>query len=548
MKKIYLKFMHNIAIFSLLTLLFLGILINIYFTEINSITSQNDTLLSLKKNSFNVNLTWNITWGGGADDYKPDIAIGNDGFIYCSGSTTSFGSGSSDMALVKFSSNGTLIWSKMWGGINFEQSFGVEVDNYENIYCVGITDSFTLGLYDLVLVKYASNGTQLWNKTWGGTNYDYGYEVAVGPNGYIYCIGATRSYGAGNSDFLLVKFDSNGTIIWNTTWGGISTDEGNDLVIDSSGFIYCVGKSIGFFSISNCLALVKFAPNGTLLWNSSWDGPNDDSGYGITIDSNGYLYCSATTNSYGSGLKDFALIKFDSINGSIIWNTTFGGPSNDYNFDVVVDKFGFIYCAGQTQSFGVSNEDLMLVRFSHDGNKLWNLTWGGTGFDKAFHIVLNDLESLYLSGDTTSFGLGSRDFAILKYDFTPPDPPLLNPISPSLDTDGKIYLNWNNVSDAVNYSIYRNTNYINSVDGLSPITHTTNTNFMDTIETNGDYYYVIVAHSYYGNSSISNCEHVMVSIPTTSSSPTIPGFEFLYLILGLIAIIYTFYRKRSLFQ
>ncbi|MHA1230306.1 MAG: SBBP repeat-containing protein [Candidatus Helarchaeota archaeon] len=544
MKRIFLKCIKKTSTSIILTLLIVAILLNINSTNV-PIVNKGDTSILLKY-SINTELSWNVTWGGGGDDCGSDVAISPNDSIYCAGSTTSYAVGSNDLALVKFSSNGSEIWFKTWGGIKSDRAYGVDIDKKGNIYCVGITDSYTLGSYDLLLIKFAPNGTKLWNTTWGETDADYGYEVAVDSNGFIYCIGETYSYGAISADFVLVKFDPNGNVIWNTTWGGPSTDRGRDLVIGPDGNIYCVGESIGFLGPTYCLAVVKFAPNGTLIWFSKWDGPDEDYGLGITIDSNGYLYCSATTYSYGAGLRDFALVKFNSSNGIIIWNTTFGGDFNDNNFDVVVDKYGYIYCAGNTESFGAGNEDFMLVRFSQDGNKIWNLTWGGIEFDKSLHIVIDDLKSLYLSGDTSSFGMGARDFALLRYDFIPPDPPVLEQISPPIDDDGKIQLKWNNVSDANRYYIYRDTKFITNITGLSPIAQTSNINFMDIIGTAGDYYYVIVAGSHYGNSSISNCVNVKVSFPTTPIM--IPGFDYLSVILVLIVIIYINIKRGPYFN
>jgi hypothetical protein len=107
----------------------------------------------------------------------------------------------------------------------------------------------------------------LWNNTWGGLSTEYNYGMTIDSNGYIYCIGYTKSFGAGMSDLALVKFYSNGTKVWNITGGGISNDCGWDVVVDVSGNIYCVGYTRSFGVGGDDLALLKFYSNGTKVWN-----------------------------------------------------------------------------------------------------------------------------------------------------------------------------------------------------------------------------------------------------------------------------------------
>jgi hypothetical protein len=94
----------------------------------------------------------------------------------------------------------------------------------------------------------------------------------------------------------------------------------------------------------------------------------------------------------------------------------------------------------------------------------------------------------------------------------PWEAPSLYPITPNPDTDGIIQLKWTRVRGATQYYVYRNTSPILSVDGLSPINITTNTNCTDNIMINGIYYYVVVAKYYEAFGTISDYHEIFVEL------------------------------------
>ncbi|MHA1266875.1 MAG: hypothetical protein ACTSRS_16680 [Candidatus Helarchaeota archaeon] len=190
-----------------------------------------------------VKLSWNSTFGGTSGDYGYGVAVASDGAIYCVGKTYSFGAGDWDLVLIKYTPTGTHEWNITWGGSGHDEGQGVAIASDGSVYCVGYTNSFGAGDYDLALVKFYSNGTRAWNTTWGGAQAEFGRGVAIGPDGNVYCVGETRSFGNGNEDLTLVKFSQNGIRIWNVTWGGTSTDRGRGIAITNFGIVYCVGYS-----------------------------------------------------------------------------------------------------------------------------------------------------------------------------------------------------------------------------------------------------------------------------------------------------------------
>ena len=366
-----------------------------------------------------------------------------------------------------------------------------------SIYFNFTTENSLQNLEELPITLHtnAENNALRWNTTWGGASSDSSWGVALDANGSVYCIGETWSFGAGGNDFALVKFAPNGTKLWNVTWGGAIMEIGRDVAVDANDSVYCTGSTSSFGAGGNDLALVKFAPNGTKLWNTTWGGANQDGGYGVAVDASGAVYNVGNMPSFGAGSDEFGLAKF-APNGTKLWNVTWGSAYEDPGHDVAVDIDGSVYCSGSTETFGA----------------------------------------------------GGNDFALVKFGLKPPEPPVLDPISPDPDEDGIIELNWSAVTEVDKYYIYRELSNITSVVGLTPKYAVTESNYTDTLATNGTYYYVIVAGTAFENSSISNCESVTVAIPPEPEEPGgIPGFELVYILIGLLALIYIG-QRRSLYR
>src|SRR5215510_3967792 len=107
--------------------------------------------------------------------------------------------------------------------------------------------------------------------TWGGADLDEADEVAVAPDGSVYLTGTTLSFGAGGRDAFLLKYAPNGSLAWQRTYGTAPTplttgDEfGLGVAAAPDGSAYVTGQ----FGEGN-LFLTKFDPNGNLLWQQTW--------------------------------------------------------------------------------------------------------------------------------------------------------------------------------------------------------------------------------------------------------------------------------------
>lgn len=203
---------------------------------------------------------------------------------------------------------------------------------------------------------------------------------------------------------------------WNRTWGGINDDYGENMVIDEYGDIYVVGTTYSF-GIGYCdVCLVKYNNLGDQLWNTTWGGESYDTAQAVVTDSLGNIYITGYTSSYGAGANDFFLLKYNQ-SGSFQWYRTFGGSVNELGRRIALDSFGNIYILGTTTSFGSGSRDVCLVKYNNSGNQEWYRTWGGSSLENAYALIIDSQNNIYLGGETYIYRstYSIYDLFLIKY-------------------------------------------------------------------------------------------------------------------------------------
>jgi len=178
-------------------------------------------------------------------------------------------------------------------------------------------------IYILLLFNpIISFGQTTFFNSYGGAGNDYGKSIITTIDTAYAIIGATESFGSGNTDMYLFKIDSLGNLLWSKTYGGANLDWGMDLkqTIDTG---YILTGYSNSESWDYNIYVIKTDALGDSLWTKTYGGNDWDFSYSIatTIDS-GYII-AGETYSYGYGLSDGYAIKLDSL-GDTLWTKTFG--------------------------------------------------------------------------------------------------------------------------------------------------------------------------------------------------------------------------------
>ncbi len=223
------------------------------------------------------NVKWQKTYGGSKDDEAHAVAVAPNGDIIVAGYTYSFGAGADDAWVLRLDENGNVKWQKTYGGEWSDVATAVALAPNGDIVVAGYTDSFGAGNIvagytksfgagndDFWVLRLDENGNIIWQKTYGGNNWDEANAVAIAPNGDTIVVGKTRSFGAGWDDFWVLRLDSEGNVKWQKTYGGKDVDEVRAVAIAPNGDIIVAGFTYSFGAGGGDAWVLRLPPDGEL--------------------------------------------------------------------------------------------------------------------------------------------------------------------------------------------------------------------------------------------------------------------------------------------
>jgi hypothetical protein len=129
-------------------------------------------------------LLWNQTHGGVFEEGANSIIVLSGGDYLIVGLTGSYGMGNQDVWLVRTDANGNHLWNQTYGGTFGDNGVAVIEVSSGGFALAGYTNSFGAGGADAWLIRTDVNGNLLWSRTYGGLDYDYGISVieVIGDN------------------------------------------------------------------------------------------------------------------------------------------------------------------------------------------------------------------------------------------------------------------------------------------------------------------------------------------------------------------------------
>ena len=257
---------------------------------------------------------WQESFGGSNDERANSVQQTADGGYIVAGYTSSSDGdvtsnlGQCDCWIIKLDNTGALVWQKTIGGTGNDMTYSIQQTSDGGYIMAGCSSSNNgdvsgnHGFIDFWVVKLTSTGSITWQKSLGGSENELAYAVQqTSDGGYIVC-GYTFSNDGNVSgkntdvtspDTWIVKLNSTGSIVWQKCFGGTSADIATTVQQTSDGGYIMAGSSASTDApvTGNHGAadywLVKLNSSGTLQWQKSLGGSNDDVATSIKETSDG---------------------------------------------------------------------------------------------------------------------------------------------------------------------------------------------------------------------------------------------------------------------
>ncbi|MCB2206223.1 T9SS type A sorting domain-containing protein [bacterium] len=350
------------------------------------------------------------------------------------------------------STNLMLEWNTFFGGVGTNVARATVVDAQDNIYVVGLAQEgwdnsiipFSGGSKNGFLAKFSSSGALLWHTYIPAAGASLN-DVTIDDNGNIIAIGSTTANwgnpvnqytSGGMADIQVVKFNSSGSLIWNTFAGGYNQDFGESVALDADGNIYITGYCWGYpgwgapirehSSSSSDHFVAKLNSDGEMLWNTFLGGDGFDANESdISVTGDGMLYVAGAGNaSWGNPVQAFSasmdvfVAALDS-SGGLVWNTFVGGAGDDRGIHLAVDGDDNIFLVGHssatwgtpivawTEGYLEEMTDAFAAKVSKEGYVVWNTFLGGGSRDDGREIIRHPDGTLYIVGQTYGVSWGT---------------------------------------------------------------------------------------------------------------------------------------------
>jgi hypothetical protein len=350
--------------------------------------------------------------GGSNLDVAYSIIQSSDGGYIVAGETWSFGAGGSDFYVVKLDSAGNVVWTKTIGGSDDDYAWSIIQSSDGGYVVAGETWSFGAGSSDFWVVKLDSSGNVQWTKTIGGSSGDYANSIIQSSDGGYVVVGQTNSFG---ENIFVVKLDSSGNVLWSKTISGSYYDFVRSIIQSSDGGYVVVGRTLRAGRYD--MYIVKLDSYGDVVWTKTIGGDDDhDEAYSIIQSSDGGYVVAGYTESFGAGGSDFYVVKLDS-SGNVQWTKTIGGSEKEVATSIIQSSDGGYVVAGFTESFGAGYFDIYVVKLDSSGNVQWTKTIIGRSSDDFPWSIIQSSDGGYVvAGHTYSLGAGGWDFYVVKMD------------------------------------------------------------------------------------------------------------------------------------
>ena len=449
------------------------------------------------------NVSWQKMYGGSSDDIPNCIRQTADGGYIVSGRTQSFGAGGFDAWVIRLDPSGNRIWQRTFGGTgSYDSAYSVVQNSEGGYYLAGWTDSYGAGSYDYWIIKIDSSGNSIWQRTMGGSSYDTPYASCLSVDDGLVVAGG-GSVGAGGYDAWIVNLDSSGNVAWQKAFGGTADDLAFSIEKTSDGCYIVAGFTKSYGAGNEDFFVLKLDSAGNRIWQRTYGGSLLDWAFSVRESADGGYIVAGRTTSFGAG-TDALILKLDSA-GGIEWQRRYGSSGSEYAYCVIQAADGSYMIGGVTGSFGAGSYDAMLLKLEP------SCMLGGSCSYLASTTVT--VGSTPMTATTTMLSAGSSSCTVkttaptartwtatkgvqCAYPVPPDEDPMRLTVTKSGATPVLSWLAPGGSCAITGYGVYRGTLPVHPYNHQSLECSVTDLSYIDTTSGSANYYLVVPHNAY----------------------------------------------------
>jgi WD40 repeat protein len=286
----------------------------------------------------------------------------------------------------------TNTWIRKFEGSEYGAFFDIVLTKDGNLLAVGATNHVHRPPYsgDALLMKFNLDGDVLWEGSWGGDGYEQAISVTQADDGGYYVFGETDSFGAGNRDFFILKIAEDGTDDWFRTYGGAYREWPFGMLQLSNGDLLVYGFSEAERGSGRDQYAIRVRPDGDIIWEYVGENPEDELVIDAIETTEGDLILAVAI------AEDGKLVKLDG-NGNPQWMNRYERAGWQFASQIApTDDDGFLL-AGFSMSAN-QQADTWLARSTSTGDLEWEASFGDLDNDDYAQSLIYLSDGTYLIG------------------------------------------------------------------------------------------------------------------------------------------------------
>ena len=378
--------------------------------------------LILLSTALALNAQWAKTYGGGQNDYASFICPTSDGGYVVAGSTDPTGTNNMDFVVLKLSSMGEIQWQRAYCGSDDDWATSILQTSDGGYAVTGKTCSFGSGGSDMWVLRLQTNGDIVWQKTYG-TGYDDNAQSIRQTNDGGFVIAGSMETSSSSPVMpqyvCVLKLSQSGEIEWQQAYGIGLDDSASSIQQTQDGGYVVAGTTLSEVTAHNAFLILKLSPSGNIQWQKSFiTWPYTSSANSVQqTNEGGYIVAGMLKYDPSPSLFYVYVLKLLS-NGESEWGRAY--RENDWNSvwssasSVRQENDGGYIVSGFKDSTGETARDAWILRLNPDGNIVWQKSYGGSEDDYAKCIAPASNGGYIFAGDTKSFLAEKSDIWVVN--------------------------------------------------------------------------------------------------------------------------------------